>query len=63
MKELEELNLEQLLHINGGSEESYSWGYKIGSFLGAMTSNALHAIDAFADGVREGIEATKELKS
>lgn len=63
MKQFEDLNREELLYINGGSEESYSWGYKIGNFLGAMTSNALHAMDAFADGVREGIEAIRVLKS
>lgn len=63
MKQFEDLNREELLYTNGGSEESYSWGYKIGNFLGAMTSNALQAMDAFADGVREGIEAIRVLKS
>jgi hypothetical protein len=38
-------------------------GYKIGSFLGAMTSNALNAMNAFADGVREGVKAVEILKS
>ncbi len=63
MKQFEKLNGDDLLYINGGSEESYSWGYKIGSFLGAMTSNALNAMNAFADGVREGVKAVEILKS
>jgi hypothetical protein len=56
---MKELNKSELLLINGGSKESYSLGYKIGSFFGAFTSNAIHAVDAFADGVREGVEAVK----
>jgi len=63
MKNLRELTEQELLLINGGSEESYSWGYKIGNFLGAMTSNALNAMHAFAEGVREGIVAVKDLKN
>jgi hypothetical protein len=62
MKNLFELNEKELLLISGGSEESYSLGFKIGEFLGAFTSNLIHAMDAFADGVREGVEAVKVLK-
>lgn len=63
LKKLEELTEKELLLISGGSEESYSWGYKIGNFLGSMTSNALNAMHAFADGIREGVAAVKDLKS
>ncbi len=63
MGKLEILNDQELLLISGGSEESYSLGYKLSRFLGAFTSNALNAMDAFADGVREGVQAIKDLKS
>lgn len=63
MDKIRNLDENELLLINGGSEESYSFGYKIGEFLGAFTSNAIHAMDAFADGVREGIEAVRTLRS
>lgn len=59
---MKDLKTNELLLINGGSEESYTLGYKIGNFFGRFTSNAIHAMDAFADGVREGIEAVKVLK-
>jgi hypothetical protein len=62
MNQFEELTEKELLFIYGGSEESYSWGYKIGNFLGAMTSNALNAMHAFAEGVREGVKAVETLK-
>lgn len=63
MGKLEILNDRDLLLINGGSEESYSLGYKLGRFMGAFASNALNAMDAFADGVREGVQAIRDLKS
>ncbi|EAZ79436.2 hypothetical protein [Algoriphagus machipongonensis] len=63
MKKFENLSQNELLIIHGGSEESYTLGYNIGYFLGAMTSNAVNAMVAFADGVKEGVQAIKDLKS
>jgi len=59
---MKDLNTSELLLINGGSEESYGLGYTIGSFFGRFTSNAIHAMDAFADGVREGVAAVGTLR-
>lgn len=62
MEKFQSLNDQELLLINGGSEKSYSIGYEIGRFLGAFTSNVINATVAFADGVREGVQAVKDLK-
>lgn len=61
MEKFSYLNEDEQVHINGGSEESYELGYSIGSFLGAFTANAAKAFKAFADGVREGMQALKDL--
>jgi hypothetical protein len=36
MKKLVELKKELLLEINGGSEQTYNTGYKVGEFFGKI---------------------------
>lgn len=61
MEKFSYLNEKELVYINGGSDESYELGYSIGRFVGAFTANAANAFQAFANGVREGMQALKDL--
>ncbi|MEN2284461.1 hypothetical protein AAGF08_20115 [Algoriphagus sp. SE2] len=61
MEKLTHLNREELILINGGSEESYNLGYKIGNFVGSFTSNALNAMNAIVDGMKEAAEVISKI--
>lgn len=62
MENFKELSKNDLILINGGSEESYQLGYKVGYFIGGFVSNTLHAMNALVEGIKEAAEVLDKIK-